>query len=347
MDLAHDMPATHLIALPARSGRTAALTFSEPPRPFPRRRHENFARCGSARRIGSNATDNCGWFGGRRRPARRDAGTARLGLERFAADRPGMARSATCLPISSFGYRWLRQAGPKATAGGNRSTRSPMPGCRPCTAAPSTPCSPRGPNLPLEPFFSGAGIDRADALRNKPEAVAALLASPEARALVWTDGIPALDSAGGLMWREANGDEPLFLGLHNGAPRFSAIPDFPAGHEARAVLGQLGAQDAPLFAVALSLSSWHLRHGFCSVCGSPSVIFRGGWARRCPTCQGEHYPRVDPVVIMLATFENRLLLGRQRNIVGPLFGAGGVRRAGRDDRSPRSRVSCMKKPGLK
>ena len=165
--------------------------------------------------------------------------------------------------------------------------------------------------MPLEPFFSGPGIDRADALREKPDAVAALLASREARALVWANGVPALDAAGALMWGEARGDEPLFLGLDNQVPRFSAIPDFAAGHEARAVLGQLGTGDAPLFAAALSLSSWHLRHRFCSTCGSLSLIFRGGWARRCPSCGSEHYPRVDPVVIMLATFEDRLLLGRQ------------------------------------
>ncbi len=107
------------------------------------------------------------------------------------------------------------------------------------------------------------------------------------------------------------GNEPLFLGLDHGNPRFAALPGTTAGSGARAILGQLDPTDAPLFAAALSLSSWHLRHGFCSVCGSPSDIFRGGWARRCPSCGGEHYPRVDPVVIMLATFEDRLLLGRQ------------------------------------
>jgi len=165
--------------------------------------------------------------------------------------------------------------------------------------------------LPPEPFFAGAGIDRADALRNRPEAVAALLASPEARAILWADGIPALDSAGALTWGEVTGNEPLFLGLDHGNPRFAALPGSAAGAGARAILGQLDPTDAPLFAAALSLSSWHLRHGFCSVCGSPSDMFRGGWARRCPSCGGEHYPRVDPVVIMLATFEDRLLLGRQ------------------------------------
>ncbi|MBA2466901.1 MAG: NAD(+) diphosphatase [Sphingomonas sp.] len=165
--------------------------------------------------------------------------------------------------------------------------------------------------MPLEPFFAAPGIDRADALRNRPEVVAALRAQANARALRWADGVPALDPAGALTWEAVTGDEPLFLGLEEGAPRFAALPKSAGGVEARAVLGQLDPTDAPLFAAALSLSSWHVRHGYCSVCGSPSVIFRGGWARRCDICAAEHYPRVDPVVIMLVTFEDRLLLGRQ------------------------------------
>ncbi len=165
--------------------------------------------------------------------------------------------------------------------------------------------------MPLEPFFAGPGIDRADALRNRPEEIAALLASPEARALVWNGGVPTLDAEGGLVWQAVAGDEPLFLGLDGGAPRFAAIPEVAAGPQARAVLAMLGGGDAPTFAAAMSLASWHKRHGFCSVCGTASDIFRGGWARRCGACGGEHYPRVDPVVIMLATHEDRLLLGRQ------------------------------------
>jgi NAD+ diphosphatase len=165
--------------------------------------------------------------------------------------------------------------------------------------------------LPPEPFFAGPGIDRADALRNRPEVVAERLTSPDALALVWNGGVPALDETGGLRWAAANGDEPLFLGLDQGAPRFASIPTVAPGPEARAVLAQLGHADAPLFAAALSLASWHQRHAFCAACGSASKIFRGGWARRCGACASEHYPRVDPVVIMLATFEDRLLLGRQ------------------------------------
>jgi NAD+ diphosphatase len=166
--------------------------------------------------------------------------------------------------------------------------------------------------VPPDPFFAGSGIDRADTLRNRPDAIARLRKSPEARALVWEGGAPLLDEQGGLVWQAVAGDEQLFLGLDQGVPRFAAIPEAGPGPEARMLLAGLDAGDAPTFAAALSLASWHLRHGYCSVCGLPSVIFRGGWARRCEACGGEHYPRVDPVVIMLATFDDRLLLGRQR-----------------------------------
>ena len=165
--------------------------------------------------------------------------------------------------------------------------------------------------MPPDPFFAGPGIDRADALRGKPEAIAALLASPQATALTWTGGAPALDASGKLVWTATKGDEPLFLGIDQGEPRFAALPPIGPGPDTRALLGLLDVQDAPLFAAALSLASWHQRHGFCSVCGSPSALFRGGWGRKCAACGGEHYPRVDPVVIMLATFDDRVLLGRQ------------------------------------
>jgi NAD+ diphosphatase len=165
--------------------------------------------------------------------------------------------------------------------------------------------------LQPEAFFSGPGLDRADLLRNQPEQVAELAASPDAREMVWDNGLPALDANGSLVWQQA--DNPsLFLGLAPDGPRFSPVPDGSHDYRAQfAALGLLGASDAPLFAAALSLGNWHRRHGYCSKCGNPSEIVRGGWSRRCPSCAGEHFPRVDPVVIMLAEHEDRLLLGRQ------------------------------------
>lgn len=67
---------------------------------------------------------------------------------------------------------------------------------------------------------------------------------------------------------------------------------------------------AELLATAKALLGWHYTHKYCSFCGSPSNIVNAGWSRVCPACKAEHFPRCDPVVIMLILRQNRLLLGR-------------------------------------
>ena len=127
--------------------------------------------------------------------------------------------------------------------------------------------------------------------------------------MVWFDGQPMLDNDGQLCWQAVT-DPALFLGLEDGSPRFSPAPA-SAPAVAYGMLGQLHPGDAPLFAAALSLATWHVRHGFCPACGHPSEAVRGGWSRRCQPCNLEQFPRVDPVVIMLAEHDGHLLLGRQ------------------------------------
>lgn len=165
--------------------------------------------------------------------------------------------------------------------------------------------------LSPEPFFSGPGLDRADALRADVETIRRLSAGSSARQLKWLGGLPQLTADGRLDWEPPSSPE-LFLGFDAGAARFSAIEHVTA--DARAafpVMAVLHADDAPLFAAALSLSRWHSRHRFCANCGHLSKIVRGGWSRTCPECGTEHFPRVDPVVIMLVESHGRLLLGRQ------------------------------------
>jgi NAD+ diphosphatase len=165
--------------------------------------------------------------------------------------------------------------------------------------------------LPPDVFFAGPGLDRADQLREQPERIAELAADPKARQLVWSEGLPALDENGHLRWGVVDRPE-LFLGLDGDTPCFSPVG--AEGGDLRVQFGalaQLSPADAPIFAAAVSLSAWHRRHGFCAHCGAPSEIVRGGWSRRCGTCGGDHYPRVDPVVIMLAEHDGRVLLGRQ------------------------------------
>ena len=165
-----------------------------------------------------------------------------------------------------------------------------------------------------EPFFGGAGLDRADALRGKPDRIAALARAPDARLLRWDNGAPALDPDGRLTWEAVTGEPALFLGLDGPVAHFSALPPGDVPIDARkhfGLLGQLEPGDAPTFAAALSLANWHRRHAFCSVCGAATQPNRGGWSRACEACGAEHYPRADPVVIMLAEHDGKVLLGRQ------------------------------------
>ena len=165
--------------------------------------------------------------------------------------------------------------------------------------------------MPPEPFFCGPGLDRADSLRGDDAAILALVDHPRARQLKWREGLPELTDEGRLAWQAVAGAE-LFLGFDGEAPCFCSVEE--ANGDARSafpLLAVLHADDAPLFAAALSLARWHGRHRFCATCGAPSQSVRGGWSRRCPDCSAEHFPRVDPVVIMLAEHEGRLLLGRQ------------------------------------
>ena len=162
-----------------------------------------------------------------------------------------------------------------------------------------------------EPFFSGPGIDRADLVRTQPERLAEFVAASSSRQLVWTDGLPAIGDDGRLQWQSISQPD-LFLGVADGTAHFSAT-ELPAANPRAAfdTMGVLSPEEAPLFASALSLAWWHSRHKFCANCGARTAIVRGGWGRECPSCSAPHFPRVDPVVIMLAEHEGRLLLGRQ------------------------------------
>ena len=128
---------------------------------------------------------------------------------------------------------------------------------------------------PPEPFFSGPGLDRADALRGDPDALKGLAADPLSRQLKWDGGLPALSDEGRLQWDGM--DAPvLFLGFDGKSPCFSAIEDVTA--DARAafpLMALLDGDDAPLFAAALSLARWHSHHRFCANCGQLSEIIRG------------------------------------------------------------------------
>ncbi|MBV1916810.1 MAG: NAD(+) diphosphatase [Sphingomonadaceae bacterium] len=175
--------------------------------------------------------------------------------------------------------------------------------------------------------FAGSNIDRADHVRADPGAIEKLMTA-HAR-LLSLDGLdPVVDANGALSWTSLSdasaGSELVFLGLEGDRGHFAQIPEMtPAAAfgmgKAWQTLTALSPADLATYGGARSLVSWHVRHKFCACCGSPTQIAKGGWQRDCgsESCAMQHFPRVDPVTIMLVEHDGNLLLGRQ-----PMFPPG-------------------------
>jgi NAD+ diphosphatase len=194
--------------------------------------------------------------------------------------------------------------------------------------------------------FTGERLDRAADRRTDPEWVAAQAESPGARAVlagnagIHVTGEPRLAL---LPLASLDAREPLLLGLDAAGPVFAVDADgnsaapVSAADQRWTAKGAIAAQgegspdpatgtrplglraaaavlphaDAGLAAHAAALVNWHRRHRHCSVCGAPTAVADGGIVRRCASCGTDHHPRTDPVVIMLVTDGDRVLLGRQ------------------------------------
>lgn len=178
--------------------------------------------------------------------------------------------------------------------------------------------------------FTGNPLDRADHFRRDPEAMAMARMHPAARFLVLDDLKPVLTEDGrDLYWarRSEIGDgTAILLGLdRDGAPRFAV--DCPIGDidgvptDARACGATLDGGRAGIVAQARSILDWHRRHRFCANCGHPTELVKGGYGRHCDGCGAEHFPRVDPVVIMLAVKDGMALVGRQPRFPRGFFSA--------------------------
>jgi NAD+ diphosphatase len=183
------------------------------------------------------------------------------------------------------------------------------------------------------PGFSTHPIDRAAHLREDADKLLALEDQRDAFAyVVHRDSLLIKKNgdamSGSLTLKEARdyGANPgtVFLGLRDGKPLFGmGIPanavealmtrDDIVVHDLRGAIAQgfLPAQELSAIAMAKSLVTWHQRNGFCTNCGQRCTMASGGWRRDCPNCKTQHFPRTDPVVIMLVTHGDKCLLGRQ------------------------------------
>ena len=193
----------------------------------------------------------------------------------------------------------------------------------------------------LVPAFAGATLDRAGERRADAAWVAERRADPASRAVVVTKAGVAVTGAGDYVsgaasWGEAVGGadgarlartplsdlaapggaaEPILLGLEDGAALFALpgaeVPEGTTAVQLRDAASLLPAGDTGLASYATAILNWHRTHRFCANCGHPTDMADAGFVRTCPSCGRQHHPRTDPVVIMLVTSGDRVLLGRQ------------------------------------
>lgn len=186
--------------------------------------------------------------------------------------------------------------------------------------------------LPPNPnAFARSTLDRAGHLRRDVEWLDAALKNGETQVVAFHKHQPFLYEDGpALLVRWLGGNVPgelgargaplVFLGLDkNDTPHFaceiadrSALEGLGEFVDLRGSAPRLEASALPILGCAKALFEWHARNGYCANCGGATLVVEAGWKRECPACKAEHFPRVDPVCIMLPVKGDKCCLGRQR-----------------------------------
>ncbi len=178
--------------------------------------------------------------------------------------------------------------------------------------------------------FSANPLDRASLRRADPAWIAAQQAAGLFLPFWQNRPFVRADRAGFLPWREEWRElTHVFLGQDGAQPLFAV--DLPGDSEPslgdgafvemRPAAFVLPKRDTAIAGQAKALLDWHKRHGFCPNCGTATQMADGGYRRLCPNCGAEHFPRTDPVVIMLPLFGDECLIGRNQRFPPQLFSA--------------------------
>jgi NAD+ diphosphatase len=185
--------------------------------------------------------------------------------------------------------------------------------------------------------FAGNRIDRQSENRTD-DALDIALADPAAR---------IMQSRGGRLYLRLNGAgfDPYFslaearamgaklehavllvtgpVVMAPGALEPEALPEGIKAIDHRSVYmqGLIGEDALGELAQGAALLSWHHNHRFCGRCGAATQMRIGGYKRACPSCGAEHFPRTDPVAIMLVVHREKCLLGRSPHFAPGMYSA--------------------------
>jgi len=163
--------------------------------------------------------------------------------------------------------------------------------------------------------FCGGSLDRAAVFRGDADWVAKKRAEPTAK-LLRLNGDKVRIEAGALHYETTIDAEAIFLGIDpDGHAVFAgeAVEPLDNAQDLRSLAteAKLPASDLAMLAQARSLLHWHQRRRYCSHCAHELQMKDGGYRRHCPNCTSDHFPRTDPVVIIVVRSGDDVLLGRQ------------------------------------
>lgn len=202
--------------------------------------------------------------------------------------------------------------------------------------------------MPLTAFqntFAGNPLDRASEHRINEAWLAEKLAAPDSLGIALWNGRPLVEASkdGGMQLAYLRADMAgelaqgperlLFMGLWKDTAVFAVdlegaldpaegpLQGLGAFEDLRQIALRLPAAEAAIAATGKQMFEWRRRHRHCANCGEQSQVVDGGWKRQCPSCKAEHFPRTDPVVIMLPYIGDRCMLGRQAMWPAGMFSA--------------------------
>ena len=188
--------------------------------------------------------------------------------------------------------------------------------------------------MPYTHTFAGNPFDRGDKERRDEDLLARMIRQENVRIIPFHNLEPLVkrESQAELAWigssfldglpPEAGG--PKFLGFDTDRnPHFTvdistvedpshiaALAPGATFEDGRAAATEIPGEQAGILAQARSNLNWHAQHRFCSVCGTESQSLRGGLMRQCPNCNSQHFPRTDPVAIMLVYRGEKCVMGQ-------------------------------------
>ena len=204
-------------------------------------------------------------------------------------------------------------------------------------------------------IFSNNPLDRVSYLRSDPEWIKKMITDSKSMFVPFSKGQPFVSTISGLTSKSAveNQLSPawfpynffdnqiiensiiIFLGLLDDIAFFAIdlskindpenqvnLKDMGSFEDLMALSSQpIESGELAMLGQAKAIFEWHNSHKYCSRCGEKSNIVEGGYKRVCNHCKAEHFPRTDPVVIMLATYNDQAFLGRQKRFPPGMYSA--------------------------